>query len=91
VAEVFVQQTNAFLRAYKKLRDNQKDAVDQAVATIVRDPASGEAKKGDLLGVLVYKFNCVNQQFLLAYEYDPVKRVLLLVGSHENFYRNLKR
>ena len=91
MAEVFVQQTNAFLRAYKKLHDNQKDAVDQAVAAVVQDPASGDAKKGDLLGVFVYKFNCVNQQFLLAYEYDPIKRVLLLVGSHENFYRNLKR
>lgn len=91
MAEVFVQQTNAFLRAYKKLHDNQKDAVDQAVAAVVQDPASGDAKKGDLLGVYVYKFNCVNQQFLLAYEYDPIKRVLLLVGSHENFYRNLKR
>ena len=91
MAEVFVQQTNAFLRAYKKLHDNQKDAVDQAVVAVVQDPASGDAKKGDLLGVYVYKFNCVNQQFLLAYEYDPIKRVLLLVGSHENFYRNLKR
>ncbi len=85
-----VLQTNTFLRAYKKLRDNQKDALDQAVAAVVREPTSGEAKKGDLLGVFVYKFNCVNQQFLLAYEYDPVKRILLLVGSHENFYRDLK-
>ncbi len=91
MAEIVVLQTNTFLRAYKKLRDNQKDAVDQAVAAVVREPTSGEAKKGDLLGVFVYKFNCVNQQFLLAYEYDPVKRILLLVGSHENFYRDLKR
>jgi hypothetical protein len=27
----------------------------------------------------------------LAYEYDPETRLLLLVGTHENFYRNLKR
>lgn len=91
MAEVLVRQTNAFLRAYKKLHDNQKDAVDMAVANIVRDPASGEAKKGDLAGVCVYKFDCVNQQFLLAYEYDPASRTLLLLGAHENFYRNLKR
>ena len=50
-----------------------------------------QTKKGDLVGVYVYKFDCVNQQFLLAYEYDPTTRVLLLVGTHENFYRNLKR
>ena len=91
VAEIRIQQANAFLRAYKKLHDNQKDAVDRAVADIVRDPAIGEAKKGDLSGVCVYKFDCVSQLFLLAYEYDSTTRVLLLVGTHENFYRNLKR
>lgn len=91
MAEIHVLQANAFLRAYKKLYNNQKDAVDQAVAEIIRDPAIGEAKKGDLSGVYVYKFDCVNQLFLLAYEYDPTTRALLLVGTHENFYRNLKR
>jgi mRNA-degrading endonuclease YafQ of YafQ-DinJ toxin-antitoxin module len=91
VAEIFVQQTNGFLRAYKKLHNNQKDVVDQAVAVIISDPGMGEAKKGDLAGVYVHKFDCVNQLFLLAYEYDPKTRVLLLVGTHENFYRNLKR
>ena len=51
----------------------------------------GQARKGDLAGVFVYKFDCVNQVYLLAYEYDPQTRVLLLVGAHENFYRNLKQ
>ncbi len=91
MAEIQVRQTNAFLRAYKKLHNNQKDAVDRAVVDIVRDSAIGEAKKGDLAGVYVHKFDCVNQLFLSAYEYDPAARVLLLVGTHENFYRNLKR
>lgn len=90
MAEILIQQTNAFLRAYKKLHNNQKDAVDQAIAVIIREPAIGEAKKGDLAGVFVHKFDCVNQLFLLAYEYDPTTRVLLLVGTHENFYRKLK-
>lgn len=91
MTDVTILQTNAFLRAYKKLHNKQKDAVDQAVADIVRDPALGEAKKGDLAGVCVYKFDCVKQLYLLAYEYDPATRVLLLVGTHENFYRNVKR
>ena len=91
MAEIRVQQTNAFLRVYKKLHNNQKDVVDQAVVVIVRDPSIGEVKKGDLSGVYVHKFDCINQLFLLAYEYDSTTRVLLLVGTHENFYRNLKR
>lgn len=67
------------------------DAVDQAVEDIVSDPTIGELKKADLSGIYVYKFDCVNQLFLLAYEYDLDNRVLLLVGTHENFYRNIKR
>ena len=89
--EVKVLQTNVFARAYKKLLPNQKDAVDKAVASIIQNPNVGEEKKGDLAGVFVYKFDCVNQLYLLAYEFDPSTRVLLLVGTHENFYRTLKR
>ena len=86
-----VVQTNAFSRAYKRLHRNQQADVDEAIAAIVANPTLGEAKKGDLAGVFVYKFTCVGQLFLLAYEYDPVTRLLLLVGTHENFYRSLKR
>ena len=88
---VQVLQSASFRRAYKRLHANQKADVDAAVRTIVDDPTVGEAKKGDLVGVFVYKFKCVGQLALLAYEYDPATRLLLLLGSHENFYRELKR
>jgi len=88
---ITVLQSNAFSRAYRRLHRNQQAAVDDAVATIVDQPERGDARKGDLAGVFVYKFQCVGQQFLLAYEYDPATRLLLLVGTHENFYRNRKR
>lgn len=88
---VQVLQSAVFKRAYKRLHSNQKADVDDAVADIVRDPCIGEAKKGDLAGVFVYAFKCNGQLTLLAYEYDPATRLLLLLGSHENFYRDLKR
>ena len=88
---VEVLQGSGFRRAYKRLHSNQKADVDDAVAAIVADPALGEAKKGDLAGVFVYKFQCVGKLFLLAYEYDVASRLLLLVGTHENFHRELKR
>lgn len=88
---VQVQQSAVFKRAYKRLHPKQKADVDDAVADIVRDPSIGEAKKGDLAGVFVHKFKCNGQLTLLAYEYDPGTRLLLLLGSHENFYRDLKR
>lgn len=91
MADIQVIQSASFRRAYKRLHPNQKADVDDAVLTIVAHPEIGEAKKGDLAGVFVYKFQCVGQLMLLAYEYDPATRLLLLLGSHENFYRELKR
>ena len=90
-----VRAVPAFLRATKKLRANQKAVLDDAVREIATRPSSGEEKRGDLVGVFVYKFKINGQEFLLAYELLPNKQkpdevVLLALGSHENFYRNLK-
>jgi hypothetical protein len=65
--------------------------IDDAVNKIVNDPFIGEAIRGDLSGVFVYKFKIQTQETLLAYEFDPNTRYLLLLGSHENFYLELKR
>lgn len=91
MADITVLQMPAFKRVYKKLSAGQQTAVDDAVRLIVANPEIGAAKKGDLAGVHVYKFPLNRQEMLLAYEWDPTTRVLLLLGSHENFYRDLKR
>lgn len=91
MADVTVLQMPAFKRAYKKLPAGHQAVVDDAVRAIVANPETGEPKRGDLAGVYVYKFPLNRQQMLLAYEWDPQARVLLLLGSHENFYRDLKR
>lgn len=88
---VEVLQSAIFARTYKKLQKNQKIDVDAAIEVIVKTPEIGEQKRGDLSGVYVYKFKSQNQLVLLAYEFDPKTRMLLLLGSHENFYRDLKR
>ena len=80
-----LEQRPAFKRVYKRLHANQQEAVHAAIRQIVADPAIGEEKKGDLAGVFVHKFDCVNQQFLLAYLRDESKRILLSLGPHENF------
>lgn len=85
-----ILRSNAFKKAYKKLHANQQKEVDTAIHEIVKNPEIGESKKGDLSGIFVYKFSCVRQQFLLAYEYDRKTRTLLALGVHENFYRMLK-
>lgn len=68
-----------------------KKIVNDAILAIVKNPAIGEEKKGDLAGIFVYKFKVHNQEFLLAYEWDPLKRLLIALGVHENFYRDLKK
>lgn len=65
---VQLEQKPAFTRAYKKLHANQREAVHAAIRAIVADPSLGDEKKGDLAGVFVHKFDCVNQQYLLAYQ-----------------------
>ena len=40
--------------------------IDEAIRAIIDTPNLGVEKKGDLDGVFTYKFDCVNQQYLLA-------------------------
>ena len=88
---IFISQMPAFKKAYKKLHKTHKVIVNDAIKAIISDPENGKEKKGDLTGVFVYKFKINKQETLLAYEWDPVERVLLALGVHENFYRDLKR
>jgi len=83
----------SFSRALKRLRKNEKKDLDDAIREVVKDTDIGDLKKGDLNGISVFKFHMVNQLALLAYEYDDIndKLTLLAFGSHENFYRDLKK
>ena len=59
----------------------------------MEDPLTGEQKKGYLLFLRVYKFKMVKQLTLLGYSYENDSDVLELIalGSHENFYRDVKK
>jgi mRNA-degrading endonuclease RelE of RelBE toxin-antitoxin system len=87
-----VIQTNEFSRAVKKLPKQLKVELDTAVKAIMANPLLGDAKVADLAGIRVYKFKMNKQLTLLGYEYDgeTVTLYLLKLGSHENFYRDLK-
>ena len=84
--------TPTFERTVKKLHQQQKSALDEAVRTVASQPEIGEVKVGDLAGVQIYKFRMGNLQCLLAYRIlDQTTLKLLMVGPQENFYRDLKR
>lgn len=90
MTNIVVKQMPIFKKNYKKLHSNQRSKVDEAIRTIIQNPTIGEAKKGDLAGIFVYKFKIHHQEILLAYEWNPQERLLLALGVHENFYRDLK-
>jgi mRNA-degrading endonuclease YafQ of YafQ-DinJ toxin-antitoxin module len=86
-----VLQTRTFANNKRKLLKNQVRELDDVVFKIINDPEIGEQKKGDLLGVYVYKCKITKQLFLVAYQFNENTMTLLMVGSHENFYRDLKK
>lgn len=81
----------AFARKVKKLRKQEKEELDEAVRYIQSDPSSGQQKVGDLAGVFVHKFKMSKKLTRLSYIYDEREINLLTFGSHENFYRDLKK
>jgi mRNA-degrading endonuclease RelE of RelBE toxin-antitoxin system len=88
-----VLQTRRFARQYKKLNDNIAKDVDCAVGIVSKAPSIGERKKGDLVALLVHQFKSSGQLHLLGYSLDDGLRLIYLeaIGSHENFYRDIKR
>jgi len=61
------------------------------VEEVLADPKVGQLKKGDLEGFRVHKFTMGRQLTLIAYKVENDSLVLYQAGSHENFYKNLKR
>ena len=89
---VQILQTATFKKTVKKLHENQKTDLDNAIKELMKDPLIGEQKKGDLSFLRVHKFKMVKQLTLLGYSYEDgtVTLELMVLGSHENFYRDVK-
>jgi len=88
-----VLQTPGFKKTVKKLKANQKNDLDNAVKDLIKNPNLGEQKIGDLSFLRVHKFKMNKQLTLLGYSFDDGTLILELMalGSHENFYRDIKR
>jgi len=88
-----VLQTPSFKKAVKKLKPSQKKDLDSAIKDIMGKPALGEQKKGDLSFLRVHKFKMDKQLTLLGYSFNDgtLTLELMTLGSHENFYRDIKR
>ena len=90
---MMIQQSGIFRRRVKKLHSAEKQSLDDVIKIIINNPAIGQVKGGDLKRVQVYKYKHKTQQYLLAYRFIEEEEVLTLLalGTHENFYRDLKK
>lgn len=86
-----ISQSPAFGRKVKKLKPQEKKSLDDAVLDIIQNPSIGQQKVGDLSDIFVHKFKINKQLILLAYTVTPNEICLIAMGSHENFYRDLKK
>ncbi|MBW2644546.1 MAG: type II toxin-antitoxin system RelE/ParE family toxin [Deltaproteobacteria bacterium] len=84
-------QMPQFKRYVKKLPRQFQQVILDTVEEVLANPKIGQLKKGDLEGFRVHKFTMGRQLTLIAYKVENDSLVLYQVGSHENFYKNLKR
>ncbi len=85
-----IYQSSSFAKKVKKLRPKQKQHLDAAVKEVISAPQIGVEKKGDLRGVFVHKFKIQGVLYLLSYRFLGEDLELIMLGPHENYYRDLK-
>jgi mRNA interferase RelE/StbE len=83
-------QSRSFERKVKKFTKREKKNLDEEIQKIVDNPSIGSEKKGELRGVFVHKFKIQTSQYLLAYRFLGENLELIMIGPHENYYRDLK-
>ena len=85
-----ILQSRSFERRVKKFIKREKNKLDEQIRKITDNLFIGSEKKGDLRGVYVHKFKLQTVQYLMAYRFDSEDLELVMIGPHENYYRDLK-
>ena len=80
-----------FRKCVKKQARPFQLSIEDEVEKIILSPEKGEHKTGDLKGFHVHKFYFRKKNCLIAYQFRETEIVFYMVGTHENFYRDLKK
>jgi len=95
MSESYIDFTPRAKRYLKKIKDQRlKDEFIAAFETIRIDHTIGQAKRGDLAGVYCYDLRYESVSYEIAYRVVQADRtvvVVILAGTRENFYEELKR
>lgn len=81
---------------FKKLKDKElKNAYKDAIMSIRENPDIGVAKTGDLKGIYSLDIHHNRTNYELAYKISQLENgdmvVIIMAGTRENFYKELKR
>lgn len=81
---------------FKKLKDKKlKTLFKEAIIGIRKNPDIGDAKTGDLSGIYCFDISHNKTNYELAYRVSQLDNgdmvVVILAGTRENFYKELKR
>jgi mRNA interferase RelE/StbE len=85
-----IYQSRSFETKIKRMHQREKEKLDQEIRSIANNPSIGDEKKGDLKGIFVHKFKIKTVEYLLAYRMFGAGLELIMIGPHENYYRDLK-
>lgn len=91
-----VTYLNPAKRYFKKLKEKPlKKEFAEAIEQIRLNPYVGDSKTGDLAGLNTYSIHYKGSQYRLAYRIAENDKgellVVVLAGSRETFYQELKR
>jgi len=90
-----VSYSKAAERYFKKLKDKKLLATFKSAIDKLKDnPLIGTHKVGDLSGIYGYDVKYMGTSYEIAYriyEEDEQLLVVILAGTRENFYEELKR
>lgn len=85
-----IYQSRIFENKIKKFSKQEKGILDEEIKKIMGNPFVGEEKRGDLRGIYIHKFKIKTIQYLLSYRMINDGLELIMIGPHENYYRDLK-
>jgi mRNA interferase RelE/StbE len=86
-----IYQSGIFEKKVRKMTKKEKSALDAEIKKIADNPSIDEEKKGDLKNIFVHKFKIRALEYLLSYRLKGKNLELIMLGSHGNYYRDLKR
>ena len=94
MAEVRISPSTS--KYFKKLRDKRlKGLFKESIDYICEKPYKGQLKKGDLSGIYGYDFYYQGTNYEIAYVLEKTDSeeiiVIILAGTRENFYEQLKK